>query len=188
MRNTVRFAALVLVAALPHAVISNAAAGPPSRAASASAGGFTGICTITGTVIPFTDFDGAGNCTGMLDGQFVAGTPVTAVATAVGTSIGPLPLNQTGEGSIVFTATATRIDFTFTQVLTNLVLTGTGGGSGLGEVVPLELQGETRTAQVVATAVGLRSSPRGRGAASRSSRSGAGGPWVTGTSRWLYRQ
>ena len=156
MHKFVSVAALVLVAALPNALAQSASGATASGAAPGATDGFTGVCTISGTVIPFTDFAGAGTCTGTLFGETVVNAPVTAVATAVGTSVGPLPLNQTGEGTIVFTGAGRTIDFTFTQVLTTLVLTGTGGGSGLGEVVPLETSGAVRKAEVVATSVGLR--------------------------------
>lgn len=141
-----RRTALALAAALPAALLVT----PPAQAAVPT---FSGVCTITGTVIPFTDFDGDGNCTGTLNGQLITNLPVHAVATATGTSIGPLPFLQKGSGSLTFPSKGITIGFTFDQTLTTLVLKGATTGSALGEVVPLETSGETRQAQVVATTV-----------------------------------
>lgn len=142
-----RRTALALAAALPAAVL---AAAPPAQAAPPT---FSGVCTITGTVIPFTDFDGDGNCTGTLGGEVITNLPVHAVATATGTSIGPLPFLQKGSGSLTFPSKGVTIDFTFDQTLTTLVLKGGNTGVALGEVVPLETSGATRKAQVIATTV-----------------------------------
>lgn len=112
--------------------------------------GFLGSCVITGTVIPFTDFSGSGTCTGVLYGRVVQNTPVTATATATGTSIDPLPGLQTGEGSLNFVVGGRTINFTFTQVGTHLDIKGVVAGEATGEVIPLTTSGDTRQALVVA--------------------------------------
>lgn len=143
MRKTVTFLAATLVTGLVP--VSTASALPVLP-------GFTGSCVISGTVIPFTDFQGTGRCTGLFYGETVVNTPVTATATADGLSVDPLPALQTGQGTLTFTDfAASPISFTFSQVGTSLVITGNRDGGAVGEVVPTSVTGSTRTAQVVAT-------------------------------------
>ncbi len=146
MRKSLTVVVALVLGAVSLSAPAGAAAEPPST--------FAGTCTATAVVVPYTDFDGRGTCSGTLDGRSVQGVPVHIVATAQGLTLPVAPVLQQGRGTMTF-GSGESIDFTFDQVVSGLVIKGAAGGLATGLAVPLpNLTGaETTRAELVALTV-----------------------------------
>lgn len=146
MKKSLAVVATLVVGAVSWSAPAGAAVDPPST--------FAGTCTAKAVVVPYTDFDGRGTCSGTLDGRSVQGVPVHIVATAKGLTLPVAPVLQKGQGTMTF-GSGESIDFTFDQAVAGLVITGAQGGLATGLAIPLpNLTGaSTTSAELVAVTV-----------------------------------